>query len=378
MTDTKAITRIQVQGFRSLKSVDLEPGRITVLIGANGTGKSNLLSVLRMVPLMRTQSLRRFVGDAGGASALLYYGPQTTKEISLRLDFKQDGGTNAYAATLGYAAGDTLVFRDESVEHCPPDANAANKVTSLGTGHSESRLDEQAQKPRASTAKTVRWWLSGMNFFHFHDTSLSSPLRQNALQTETNYLRSDGCNLAAFLYRLATSDAAEDVASWKRIGMLIRRVAPYLKRLEPRLVDPARPATSAVRLSWVDDRDYTLDVHDFSDGTLRALALITALSQPVSRLPAFLSIDEPELGLHPAALGLFVSLVRSVSSRCQILLATQSPALLDYFEPNEVVVAERQAGETNLRRLDSAKLASWLEDYSLSELYDKNILGGQP
>lgn len=376
MTDPKAITRIQVQGFRSLKSIDLEPGRITVLIGANGSGKSNLLSVLRMVPLMRTQSLRRFVADAGGASALLHYGPQTTKEMSLRLEFQQDGGTNAYAATLGYAARDTLIFRDESVEYCP--RNAANKVTSLGTGHSESRLDEQAQDPRAGTAKTVRWWLSGMNFFHFHDTSLSSPLRQNALQTETNYLRSDGCNLAAFLYRLATSDADDDIASWKRIGMLVRRIAPYVKRLEPRLVDPARPATSAVRLSWVDDRDYTLDVHDFSDGTLRALALITALSQPVSRLPAFLSIDEPELGLHPAALGLLMSLVRSVSSRCQILLATQSPALLDYFEPNEVVVTEREAGETDFRRLDAAKLASWLEDYSLSELYDKNILGGRP
>ena len=62
----------------------------------------------------------------------------------------------------------------------------------------------------------------------------------------------------------------------------------------------------------------------------------------------------------------------------QVLLATQSPALLDHFEPGEVVVAERQSGETSLRRLDAARLASWLEDYSLSELFDKNILGGRP
>lgn len=376
MTETKAITRIQVQGFRSLKNIDLTLGRVTVLIGANGSGKSNLLSLLRMVPLMRTQSLRRFVGEAGGASALLHYGAQTTKEISLRLDFQQEGGMNAYAATLGYSVGDTLTFLGESIEHRAPGADAA-KVLSLGTGHAESRLDDEAQKGEI-TAKTVRALLSRLNYYHFHDTSMTSPLRQNSRQAEDRYLRSDGSNLAALLRRLANSDSPEDIAAWKRIGMLIRRVAPYVKRLEPDLVDRANPTRSAIRLRWVDERDHTFDVHDFSDGTLRALALITALSQPISQLPAFVTIDEPELGLHPAAITLLAGLVRSVAPHCQILLATQSPALLDEFSADEVVVAERSDGATTLRQLDAEKLKSWLEDYSLSELFDKNILGGRP
>lgn len=377
MTDTKAITRIQVQGFRSLKSVDLSLGRVTVLIGPNGSGKSNLLSFLRMVPLMRTQSLRRFVGEAGGASALLHYGPKTTKEMKLRLDFNQAGETHTYAATLGYAANDTLLFIDETVEHRTATEPDAKGFVRLGGGYAESILGADAHQP-SPIVRNVRWWLSQMNFFHFHDTSATSALRQNARQAEDKYLRSDGSNIAVVLRRLANSEAPEDIASWKRIGMLLRQIAPYIKRLEPELVDPANPTNSAVRLRWVDDHDYTFGVHDLSDGTLRALALITALSQPVSRLPAFVTIDEPELGLHPAAITLLIGLVRSVAPHCQIVLATQSPALLDHFMADEVVVAERHDGATSFRQLDAEKLKAWLEDYSLSELFDKNILGGRP
>jgi predicted ATPase len=376
MTEPKALTRIRVEGFRSLESIELAPGRVTVLIGANGSGKSNLLACLRMVSLMRAQSLRRFVGEAGGASALLHYGPRVTKELGLRLEFGETEA-DAYTARLGYAAGDTLLYLEETVEHRGP-KDAGFKEQSFGAGHSESRLEEEAQKPNSGIARTVRWWLSRMNFFHFHDTSALSPLRQNARQADDRYLRSDGSNLAAFLRRLASSEVAEDQAAWKRIGMLVRQIAPYVKRLEPDLVDPANPETSAVRLYWVDDRDYRFDVHDFSDGTLRAIALFTALAQPVSSLPAFVSIDEPELGLHPAAISLLASLVRSVAPRCQVLLATQSPALLDEFEASEVVVAERVDGATRFRRLDAEKLAAWLEDYSLSQLFDKNVFGGRP
>lgn len=377
MTDPKAITRIQVSGFRSLKNIDLTLGRVTVLIGANGSGKSNLLSLLRMVPLMRTQSLRRFVGEAGGASALLHYGPKTTEELSLRLDFQQDSQTHSYAATLGYAAGDTLLFLDETVEHRTATEPDAHSFVRLGSGHSEAILGADTHHP-SPIVRTVRGWLSQMNFFHFHDTSVRSALRQNARQADDKYLRSDGSNLAAVLLRLANSEHPDDIASWKRIGMLLKRVAPYIKRLDPDLVDPGNPASSAVRLRWVDERDYTFGVQDLSDGTLRAIALITALSQPISRLPAFVTIDEPELGLHPAAITLLAGLIRSIAPHCQVLLATQSPALLDEFSADEVVVAERKDGETIFRRLDAEKLSGWLAEYSLSELFDKNILGGRP
>ncbi len=373
----KALTRIRVEGFRSLREVELRPGRVTVLIGPNGAGKSNLLSFLRMIPLLRTQSLGRFVGESGGASALLHYGPKATPQISLELEFSQQTGDNAYHARLGYAAGDGFVFLDEVVRFRAPGTSGAKSV-SLGAGHFETRLDAAAQEDGNKTAGTLRWLLSRMNFFHFHDTSPTSALRQSARGADHRVLRSDGSNLAAFLYRLSSSEGEEERASWRRITALLRRVAPYVKSLDPEPLHRASPESGSIRLRWTDQRDHVFDVSDLSDGTLRALALITALTQPPETLPVFVCIDEPELGLHPAAVAIFAELVRSVSPRCQVLLATQSPALLDHFTPEEVVVVEQRDGATALTRLDPIALETWLEDYRLSELYDKNILGGRP
>jgi predicted ATPase len=372
---TKAVTSIRIAGFRSLKDVTLEPGRTTVLLGANGAGKSNVLSALRMVPLMRTHALRNYVAQQGGASALLHYGPQTTSAITLRLEFAQDTGKNAYEVRLGHAANDSLMFLDEQVQFQAP-GTVGFKATSLGAGHVEARIRDAV--PNNATAKTVNWWLSRMTFFHFHDTSMTSAMRQFARQEETRFLRSDGSNLAGYLLGLAQGQDEASQASWARINGLVRRVAPFIDHLEPTLVAPHLGPQSAVRLDWVDDRGYFFGAHHLSDGTLRAIALITALAQPVEKLPAFISIDEPELGLHPAALGLLAGLVQSVAPHCQVLLATQSPTLLDYFDVADVVVAERKDGATQLTRLDETKLAAWLEDYSLSEVWDKNLFGGRP
>jgi len=372
----RALRRIEIEGFRSLRAVSLCPGRATVLIGPNGAGKSNVLAALRMVAHLRTQSLRRWVGKAGGASKVLHYGPKASPQMRLRLEFVQDDTISSYVATLGHAAGDSLVFLDEQVGYYDPTTGALDE-RSIGSGHTESLLGDDTAT-FDPTQKTVRRWLSQLSFFHFHDTSAASALRQHASRAGDTYLRADGSNLAAFLYRLAQSEGAEEVRAWRQIGMLLRRIAPAVKRLCPTLVDEDHPTTSAVKLEWRDVRDHVFGVDDLSDGTLRALALIVALSQPADRLPRFVTIDEPELGLHPAAISLLAELVRSVAPRCQVLLATQSPALLDAFAPGEVIVVEHEDGVSQLRQLDADALSQWLEDYALSALYEKNVLGGRP
>lgn len=369
---TDGLRRFQVQGLCSLADVSLEPGRLTVLIGANGSGKSNLLRALKLAPLLRTKSLRNFVGEAGGASALLHYGPKRTQALSLTLEFVQESKANRYSVRLGFAAGDALIFLDEAVSF-EPSESAALQEHSLGAGHQESLLEEKAAQDK--TAKTVNWWLGRLNFFHFHDTSMASPLRTHARAEDNHYLRSDGGNLAAYLLYLKESTEAEDQTAWRRIKGLVRRIAPMVKGLLP---TPVGSNGSAIRLDWVDDQDQVFGVHQLSDGTLRAIGLVTALAQPTARLPRFISIDEPELGLHPAAITILADLARSVSQHCQVLFATQSTAWLDHFDPAEVVVAERREGATNLRRLDAAGLRGWLEDYSLSEVYGKGVLGGRP
>jgi predicted ATPase len=369
----QAITRIHVEGFRSLRDVTLALGRVTVLIGPNGSGKSNLLSFLQLVQAMHAGALQAFVGRRGGASGLLHYGPKVTERLQFRLDFEPHG--RAYEAELGYGAGDSLYVIGEQAlvreQH-------ADRTVVIDAGRAESSLRRLAQLDGDPTLKAVSAWLSRMGLYHFHDTSLTSALRQNAVGSQDRDLSSDGRNLAAFLYRLRRSAEPVDQAAWRRISLLVQRVAPAVAELTPTSVVPGQDPPAHVRLDWVDDRGETFGVHDLSDGTLRAIALITALGQPASTLPAFITIDEPELGLHPAALALFAGLVRSVSSRCQVVIATQSPALLDHFEPSDVVVVDRVAGESQLRRLDPERLSAWLAEYSLSELFDKNVLEGRP
>jgi predicted ATPase len=219
--------------------------------------------------------------------------------------------------------------------------------------------------------------IDGMGYFHFHNTSPTSPLRQNSHGAEHQSLRSDGANLPTILYRLKHSEHPDFQAAWKRIEGLVQSIAPFIAALQPGLVAPELP-NSAHRLYWTDTRGHRFDAHDLSDGTLRAIALIVALAQPAAMLPRFIAIDEPELGLHPAALSRIASLARSVSHYSQILLSTQSPSLLDEFEPEQVIVVEQHRGESTFRHLDPAALEGWLAEYSLSELYDKNVLGGRP
>lgn len=373
---TTTLSRIEVDGFRSIAHADLRLGRVTLLIGPNGAGKSNLLKVLRLVPQLRTQSLRLVVGRDGGADSVLHHGSRTTPELRIRIEATDDDGNDsAYRAQLGHAANDALIFLDEAVE-----SRARGKsdfvVWSLGGGHPESVLKSVSRTLPA--AHVVNDWVARMNYFHVHDTSADAPLRRHGRQEESDYLRSDGSNLASYLYALANSASEVDRAAFARITSLVQRVAPFIKSLEPTLVAPDTGERSAVKLDWIDVNDSRFGVHQFSDGTLRAIALFTALAQPFGRLPTFVVIDEPELGLHPAALGLLVSLVRGVASHTQVILATQSPTLLDHFEPEEVMVVESDHGVSKFRSLKPDDLTSWLEDYRLSELYERNVLGGRP
>lgn len=361
---THQLTRIRVAGFRSIKGVDLELGPVTVLIGPNGAGKSNLLGALTMARMLALRSLQIFVGRQGGATFLMHYGPKQTPAIELGLEFSTEGGhQHCYEARLGYGADESLLFLQERAGF-REGTEQPWKWCSLGAGHRESRLEEESE--RHATVRTVNWLLRRLDFYHFHDTSANSPLRTLSKAQQDRYLRSDGSNLAAFLLALRDSSDEGCRAAWKRIHGLVRRVAPFVRELQPVAI-----GTQGVRLDWVDDRGETFGPAHLSDGTLRAIALFTALGQPAELAPLVSSIDEPELGLHPAALTILCGLIQSVAAHRQVIVSTQSPAMLDHFAPEDVVVAERKEGATELRRLDPEPLSSWLEEYSLSELYEE-------
>lgn len=365
-----SLTKIRVAGFRSIRDATVELTPTTILIGPNGAGKSNLLWALEMVRLLAYKKLQLFVTERGGATYLMHYGPQTTAAIDLRLEFSAAKGINVYEARLGYGADESLIFLSERAGFLA-DQDGKDDWCDMGAGHRESRLEEEANK--SVTAKTVRWRLRQINFYHFHDTSPRSALRTRAFaDTSADYLRSDGSNLPIFLYALMNAETPADQAAWRRVDGALRQIAPFIKALSP--VEDR----FGVKLEWMDERGATFGPAHLSDGTLRALALIAALAQPEKSLPMTSCIDEPELGLHPAAISVLCGLISSVAARRQVIVSTQSPAVLDHFEPGQIVVAERREAATCFRRLDEAALAGWLEDYSLSELYDKNVLGGRP
>lgn len=362
------IQEIHVAGFCSLKDAALEPGRLTALIGPNGAGKSNFLQALRLIPLLRTRSLQRYVAERGFGSSLLYYGPKTTEAIEVSVKIRDQAAFYRYDVRLGFSADDTLYFQSEMAARLNSDGSW--RSTNLGTGHKESGLQDQSNDN--PIVRIINIWLGRITYYHFHDTSPESKLRTRARQEDDRYPRSDGSNLAAYILRLKESQTPADQKAWQRINRHCRHVAPAIKELDPVAI------AGTVRLDWIDDRDERFSCHQLSDGTLRALALITVLSQPTERLPKLISIDEPELGLHPSAIALIIELCRSIARHTQIILSTQSTELLDHFSTDEVVVVERVEGETKLNRLSSTALKNWLEDYKLSELYEKGVIGGKP
>jgi len=189
---------------------------------------------------------------------------------------------------------------------------------------------------------------------------------------DNRFLREDGSNLASFLYLLRERHEA----SYRMIRNTIRMVVPFFDDfvLEPMALNP-----DTIRLEWRHRiSDAYFDVSSLSDGTLRFVALATLLLQPKELRPEIILLDEPELGLHPYAITMLAAMLRSASHETQIVAATQSPTLLDHFEPEDVLVAERVAGETRINRLEAEPLLEWLEEYSLGQLWEKNELGGRP
>ena len=146
---------------------------------------------------------------------------------------------------------------------------------------------------------------------------------------DNRYLREDGSNLAALLYRLRHKEPT----SYDMIVRTVRLVAPFFDDF---VLEPQALNEDTIRLVWRHrGSDAFFGASSLSDGTLRFIALATLLLQPASLQPSVILLDEPELGLHPYAITVFCSLVKQCSVDKQIVLATQSPLIVDHFEPED-------------------------------------------
>ena len=353
----KQLSRIVLKGFKSIHRCDLKLSKLNVLIGANGAGKSNFISFFRMVQQLLEQNLQVFVSRQGGPDALLHFGRKTTQQLEFQLYF----GNNGYFATLEPTQDNRLMFALESFW-----SNMSGEHE-IGRGHFETlALSDTETQIDSYVVPTIQQW----RVYHFHDTSDSAYVKQPHGINDNAYLRSDARNLASFLYLLR----ARYQASYQKIVKTIRLVTPFFRDFYLR---PSPQNQEVIELEWFDlGQDVPFKAHLLSDGTLRFMCLATVFLQPEDLQPETILVDEPELGLHPYAITVLASLMRTAKK--QVIVSTQSVELLNEFDAFDVIVVDRDQGKSSLRRLDRHELEAWLEDYSLGELWKKNVLGGRP
>lgn len=360
---------ISVTGFKSIASIEkLKLNAINVLIGPNGSGKSNFIEVFSFLHAIREGQLQDYVARAGGADKVLHFGSKVTQAIEIHISFQEK--INQYEISLEATETDQLYPRSEVAyfwgdrkRHPQPyskELNPRGAEAGISDPHS------------SGTANFVRHHLGSWRLYHFHDTSSSSPMKKTADVNDNRFLRPDGSNLAAFLYFLKLKYET----TYSIIRRTVQRVAPFFDDF---LLEPQRLNPDKIRLEWRHKgSDSYFDASSLSDGSLRFIALATLFLQPEDLRPSVILVDEPELGLHPYAVTMLASLVKQASLETQVIVSTQSPLLLDQFQPEDVLVADRVGGGTQFTRLESTRLEAWLENYSLGQLWEKNEFGGRP
>ena len=364
------LKRLALSGFKSIKTMDIELNSLNIMIGANGAGKSNIISFFKMLNEMMADRFQQYVYVSGRAQSLLHFGSKVTPQMEAALDFEVENGLDRYQMRLFHAAGDSLIFAEETLSFLQTGFSAP-RVDELGAGHLETKINRAAEDG-VQTAKALRYLLNRCRVYHFHDTSSSASLRQTCYAGDNRWLMPDAGNLAAILLRFRRENNGE---AYRRIIETIRLIAPFFDNfvLEEDI-------SGRVMLDWREKgSDRVFGPHQFSDGTLRAICLATLLLQPKDELPKLIIVDEPELGLHPYALTIVAELFRRVALHTQVLISTQSASFLDNFEPGDVITVNRNGDKVSeIKRLKSDELAAWLDEYSLGDVWVKNVIGGGP
>lgn len=368
-----SLDKLTIKGFKSIKSIEnFELKDLNVLIGGNGAGKSNFIDFFRLLrammelslPGLRNVSLQSFIKDGGGINNFLFNGPKVTEQIEVETHF----GNNGYRFKLAPTSEENVLINDEENYY---------KCSSvgwwkMGGGYERSSILKQKDTPGLRGGRNVASYIyeaiQSWRIYHFHDTSKNASMRRSEIVEDCDFLRFDAANIAPFLLKLLN----ENQVSYNQIIETIRLVTPFFDDF---ILKPSNE--EKVRLSWRQrGSDYPMRPHLFSDGTLRFICLTTALLQPEP--PTTMIIDEPELGLHPYAIEILAELIEAASKKSQVIISTQSPALIDYFNPENIVIAARDNGESKFMRLNTKELTHWLDQYTLGDLWRKNVIAGGP
>ena len=357
ITNLNQLSRLVLKGYKSIAECDIELGALNVLIGANGAGKSNFIGFFRLIDQILGKQLQKSVGLAGGPDALLHFGRKNTEMLAAEVHFKNF----PYKFELIPTSDNRMMFNSESVF-------SKGDIEVRSSGYFESDADRYHISGQFNGLDPVH----RLRVYHFHDTGSSARVKQIHGINDNEYLRDDARNLAAFLYRLSKHHEPH----YKRIVKSVQMVAPFFGgfHLRPSVDNPEK-----IQLEWTEaGQDEPFTASALSDGTLRFICLATVLLQPEAFMPATILIDEPELGLHPFAIKVLGGMMKSTALKHQIIVSTQSVELVNEFDIDNLIVVDKKDGESTFNRPNAEALSEWLNDYSLGEMWKKNLLGGRP
>ena len=353
--------RAEIKGYKSIRDISLDLGRINLIIGSNGVGKSNFIAAFRLVKDIYNKNLQQAVIQEGGASRILHFGRKVTGQItlSLHLGYDQDPeARNRYSVDLGETDDKLFIARTTTAFY-------------NGQWHEQvretSKWESSFQYDRSGQAYYVSPMIDSLDVFHFHDTGAKSPLKQTCYISDNARLRPDGANLPAMLYLLKMKHPS----LLADIEAMVSTVYPLFSRF---VLEPENLSPDYIKLHWNQvGSDYLFNAGQLSDGTLRFIALAALLMHP--DLSGTVIIDEPELGLHPNAISILSSLIKKAAGKAQVIASTQSVDLINNFTPEDILVAFRKENATEFKRLSSADLGHWMDEYTLGEMWIKNVFG---
>ena len=393
MGTDKSLSRLTIRGFKSIMELnDFELKKLNVFVGANGAGKSNLISFFKMLHILMDDNIADYIRENGGVGDVLYNGRKCTAKMRFSMNFREHG----YRFTVVPTTNDSVVLSKEALyyEHGSTgwwqlrESNDAfssmvteAKGNPLATEDGDLLLTEDGNVLVTETdgnsldaicSKYIYDTIMSWKIYHFHDTSSTAPMRHYQSAEDNDTLRHDASNIAPFLFRLRE----EGMTEYRDILEACQIVLPYLKEflLKEKVYDKAKDIKK-INLSWrTKSSDFPMQPHHLSDGSIRFICLAAALLQP--NLPSTLIIDEPELGLHPEAIRVLGELINAAAKRTQVIVATQSPLLIDQFGIDDIIIVNRKDDQSVFERLNKNDFDKWLEDYSVGELWTKNVIRG--
>ncbi len=335
------LKKLSIKGFKSIRNLEnLELTNLNIILGENGMGKSNFIAFFKLLQSLRDGSLQNFIQSNGGAGDILFQGRKVTEQMEFQAQFTNQ---QIHFQLIPTPQDGCILDIGPSSEH-------------------------EAREPSAIPYGIPFWQV-----YHFHDTSTTAGMRHYEIIQDNKILRCNGDNIAPFLLNLRNSRSHKKY--YNEIVHAIRAVNPLFDDF--RLDVSQFGEAEKVNLSWNQKgSDHPMQPYHLSDGTLRFICLATALLQPEP--PSIIIIDEPELGLHPGAIAVLAELIEDAATRTQVIVATQSPALVDYFSIEDLIVVRQKQGSSVFSRLKEEDFSVWLEEYTIGELWSKNVIHGGP